>query len=54
MKRYTIDVYRYSDRLNEEILCAHIECGFVPEDPDRFAWELGGERCVITELTETT
>jgi hypothetical protein len=48
MKRYSIDVYR------EDVLCAHVEGGFVPEDPDRFAWELGGDRCVITELPEAS
>jgi hypothetical protein len=51
---YTIDVYKRSIKNpGEEVHVAHVECGFVPEDPDRFAWELGGERCVINELKTT-
>lgn len=53
MKMYTIDVYGKRPGTEEEIQVAHIECGFIPEDPDRFAWELGGERCVINELTQS-
>ena len=46
---YRILVYQVSEKMGD-ILVAHIVAGWKPEDPDRFAWDLGGDKVVIEEI----
>ena len=47
IKKYTIKVFYDTD--DSSFLVAEIEAGWVPDDPDRFAWNLGGNRIEIIE-----
>jgi hypothetical protein len=44
LKHYRIEVFR------EDILVAWIECSWLPEDQERFAWNMGGDRIEIQEI----
>lgn len=45
MTRRRIEVYR------EDTLVAWIECSWLPTDPERFAWNMGGDRIEIKEIS---
>jgi len=51
LKRYKILVFRKTD--TGDLLVAHMESNWLPEDNDRFAWKLGGDYLDITELPST-
>jgi len=48
MKTYQMTVYRTTK--TDDVLIAQITANWTPEDPDRFAWELGGDKIIIEEL----
>jgi len=45
LKRHRIEVFR------EDILVAWIECSWLPDDQERFAWNMGGDRLEIKEIS---
>jgi hypothetical protein len=48
MKRYKISVFKKLQ--TGEILIACIKASWLPEDNERFMWELGGDRIEIVEI----
>lgn len=53
MTAYDIKVYQQTEKMGD-ILIARIVAGWKPDDPDRFAWELGGTKIVIEEIESNT
>lgn len=53
MTAYDIKVYQQTEKMGD-ILIAQIVAGWKPDDPDRFAWELGGTKIVIEEIESNT
>jgi len=47
-KKYKIEVFKKVK--DEDVLIAEINAGWLPEDNDRFAWELGGTSLRISEV----
>jgi hypothetical protein len=45
LKHYRIEVFR------DDILVAWLECSWLPDDPERFAWNMGGDRIEIKEVS---
>ena len=48
VKSYKIEVFKEVD--GKSVLIAEINAGWLPEDNDRFAWELGGTSLRISEV----
>jgi hypothetical protein len=49
LKRYKILVFRKTEL--GDLLVAQMESNWLPEDNDRFAWELGGDYLSITDMS---
>jgi hypothetical protein len=48
MKRYQISVFRTTQ--TGDILITCIKASWLPDDNEKFAWELGGDRLEIIEI----
>lgn len=48
MKRYKISVFKTTP--NGEILIVCIKASWLPDNNEKFAWELGGDRLEIIEI----
>jgi hypothetical protein len=50
-KYYRIYIYKKIN-LTDEQLVGQIDANWIPEDEDKFAWDLGGDRVVVEELPD--